>query len=82
MSVWPQEINGILYYIDNYNNVYKTEDIIANKIVFQELPSLNLIKKKKLSSILKETFIFYQKEFDIGVNLFMKLFDMQNIVYL
>ena len=32
MSVWPQEINGILYYIDNYNNIYKSEEIISNKI--------------------------------------------------
>ena len=32
MAVWPQEINGILYYIDNYNNIYKSEEIISNKI--------------------------------------------------
>ena len=32
LSVWSQEINGILYYIDNFNNIYKTEDIICNKI--------------------------------------------------
>tara|TARA_B110000008_G_C16944850_1_gene554008 strand:+ start:632 stop:1135 length:504 start_codon:yes stop_codon:yes gene_type:complete len=32
VSVWHQEINGILYYIDDANNIYKTEDIISNKI--------------------------------------------------
>ena len=32
MQVWHQEINGILYYIDNYNNIYKSEDIISNKV--------------------------------------------------
>jgi len=32
MAVWPQEINGILYYIDDYNNIYKSEEIISNKI--------------------------------------------------
>lgn len=30
-EIWIQEINGIVYYIDNYNNIYKTEDIMANK---------------------------------------------------
>lgn len=29
--VWIQEINGIHYYIDDYNNIYKTEDILENK---------------------------------------------------
>jgi hypothetical protein len=32
INVCPQEINGILYYIDNNNNIYKTEDIITNII--------------------------------------------------
>ena len=32
LEVWLQEINGIHYYIDDYNNVYKTEDIISNTI--------------------------------------------------
>ena len=31
-SVWLQEITGILYYIDNNFNVYKTEDIMTNKV--------------------------------------------------
>jgi len=31
-EVWLQEINGIMYYIDTFNNVYKTQDIISNKI--------------------------------------------------
>ncbi len=32
IEVQLQEINGILYYIDSYNNIYKTEDIMNNKI--------------------------------------------------
>ena len=32
MEVWAQDIQGIIYYIDKNNNVYKAEDIIANKI--------------------------------------------------
>lgn len=32
MEVWLQEINGILYYIDKFSNVYKTDDIVNNKI--------------------------------------------------
>ena len=31
VEVRAQEIMGIVYYIDNYNNVYKTEDILAEK---------------------------------------------------
>jgi hypothetical protein len=30
VEVWIQEINGISYYIDNKNNIYKTEDILSN----------------------------------------------------
>lgn len=30
IEVWLQDINGIVYYIDNNNNIYKTEDIMAN----------------------------------------------------
>ena len=29
-EIWIQEINGIMYYIDEYNNIYKTEDILSN----------------------------------------------------
>jgi hypothetical protein len=32
IEVWGQDINGIIYYIDNNNNVYKPEDIIINKV--------------------------------------------------
>lgn len=32
IEVWCVDIKGILYYIDNYNNVYQTEDIVENKI--------------------------------------------------
>ena len=31
MEVRAQEIMGIVYYIDNYSNVYKTEDILSQK---------------------------------------------------
>ena len=30
IEVWLQDINGILYYIDNNNNVYNNEDILNN----------------------------------------------------
>jgi hypothetical protein len=30
MDVFAEDIQGIVYYIDNFNNVYKTEDILAN----------------------------------------------------
>ena len=32
IAVFSQEINGILYYIDDNKNVYRTEDIISNNI--------------------------------------------------
>ena len=32
VEVWAQDIQGIIYYIDKNNNVYKAEDIIVNKI--------------------------------------------------
>lgn len=32
IEVWAQDIQGIIYYIDNKLNVYQTEDIISNKI--------------------------------------------------
>ena len=32
IEVWAQDIQGIIYYIDNKYNVYQTEDIIINKI--------------------------------------------------
>jgi hypothetical protein len=32
IEVWVQDIQGIIYYIDNNNNVYQPEDIISNKI--------------------------------------------------
>lgn len=42
IEVWIQEINGINYYIDSYNNVYKHEDIVLNK------PSPSVIAKWEL----------------------------------
>lgn len=32
VEVWAQDIQGIIYYIDNKLNVYQTEDIIINKM--------------------------------------------------
>lgn len=32
IEVWAQDIQGIIYYIDKDKNVYKTEDILGNKI--------------------------------------------------
>lgn len=32
VEVWVQDIQGIVYYIDNSNNVYDTADIIKNQI--------------------------------------------------
>ena len=32
IEVWGQDIQGIIYYIDGNNNVYKPEDIIINKV--------------------------------------------------
>lgn len=31
-EVWAEDINGIIYYIDVNNNVYKTEDIMKNLV--------------------------------------------------
>jgi len=32
IDVWPQDIQGIIYYIDNYYNVYQVEDIMKGKV--------------------------------------------------
>jgi hypothetical protein len=32
IEVWAQDIQGIVYYIDKFNNVYQAEDIIVNRI--------------------------------------------------
>lgn len=32
IEVWAQDIQGIVYYIDNFNNVYDTADIIKNQV--------------------------------------------------
>ena len=32
VSVWQEEIQGIIYYIDNNNNVYNAQDIVEDKI--------------------------------------------------
>ena len=31
MEVFAQEINGIVYYLDQRNNVYNTEDVMSSK---------------------------------------------------
>lgn len=31
VEVFAEDINGIVYYLDKFNNVYKTEDILENK---------------------------------------------------
>lgn len=31
IELWAQDIQGIVYYIDKNNNIYKMEDIISNK---------------------------------------------------
>lgn len=31
-EVWAEDVNGIIYYIDIENNVYKTEDIMKNTV--------------------------------------------------
>ena len=41
-SVWAEDICGIIYYIDNNNNVYNTEEIITNK------PSPSIIAKYEM----------------------------------
>lgn len=30
VNVWAQDIKGIIYYIDNNNNVYQTEEVVNN----------------------------------------------------
>ena len=32
VEVWAQDIQGIIYYIDNMDNVYQAEDIVGNKM--------------------------------------------------
>lgn len=44
VEVWIQDINGIIYYIDNNNNIYKTEDIMAN------ITNPNIIAKYKIDN--------------------------------
>ena len=31
VEVFAEDVNGIVYYLDKFNNVYKTEDILENK---------------------------------------------------
>jgi len=43
VEVKLQEINGILYYIDNTNNIYSTEDIISNKLNPHVIAKYNVV---------------------------------------
>ena len=43
VEVKLQEINGILYYIDNANNIYSTEDIISNKLNTHVIAKYNVV---------------------------------------
>ena len=47
-QIWLEEINGISYYIDDANNIYKTEDIIKNvinpKIIYKYIRTNNELK--------------------------------------
>tara|TARA_B100001093_G_C26484064_1_gene866132 strand:+ start:246 stop:746 length:501 start_codon:yes stop_codon:yes gene_type:complete len=45
-EVWLQDINGILYYIDNDNNVYNNEDILNNVTNPEVLYKYNFINNK------------------------------------
>ena len=47
-------------------------DIIAKKIVFQELPSLSKDEKLSLIRILLETYNYLQKQFEIKTTDFVK----------
>ena len=49
-----KEILGIIYYIDNNNNVYQAEDIVSNKI-----------NPKIIAKYVKEGLIYSIPEFDI-----------------
>lgn len=48
VEVWVEEINGIIYYIDNHNNVYRTQDILANKTDPQVICKYFLDKDNKI----------------------------------
>ncbi len=47
-QIWLEEINGIFYYIDDENNIYKTEDIIKNvinpKVIYKYIKTDNELK--------------------------------------
>ena len=54
IEVYAQDISGIIYYIDNNNNVYQAEDIISNKI-----------NPKIIAKYVKEGLIYSIPEFNI-----------------
>lgn len=54
IEVYAQDISGIIYYIDNNNNVYQAEDIVSNKI-----------NPKIIAKYVKEGLIYSIPEFNI-----------------
>jgi hypothetical protein len=46
IEVKLQEINGILYYIDNNNNIYCTEDIVSNIISPKIIGKYKIVENK------------------------------------
>jgi hypothetical protein len=45
VSIWAQDINGIIHYIDNDSNVYKPEDVLSNS------PNVNIISHYHKTSL-------------------------------
>tara|TARA_Y100000816_G_scaffold292505_1_gene288153 strand:- start:846 stop:1403 length:558 start_codon:yes stop_codon:yes gene_type:complete len=59
ISVWSEDIKGILYYIDINGKVYDTEDILTNK------PNPKVIAKYETSLDINGTTIYSIPEFNI-----------------
>ena len=54
IEVWAQDIQGIVYYIDNNNNVYQTEDIMKS-----------IVNPKIIAKYIKKGDIYTIPEFNI-----------------
>ena len=57
VTVWAQDINGIIYYIDNNKNVYDPQDILDNKVN----PTVIAKWEKELDEQEQETDKYYIK---------------------
>ena len=57
VTVWAQDINGIIYYIDNNKNVYDPQDILDNKVN----PTVIAKWEKELDEHEQETDKYYIK---------------------